>query len=57
MIRNKYRLNNLALYYLLLQSRGATTHQFEAMISARDANLNWLKRVHMNNKHTMGSEA
>lgn len=57
MIRNKYRLNNHALYYLLLQSRGSRTHQFEAMVSAREANINWLKRLHMNNKHTFGSEA
>lgn len=57
MIRNKYRLNNHALYYLLLQSRGSRTHQFEAMISARDAHIIWKARLHTNNKHTFGSEA
>lgn len=56
MIRNKYRLNNHALYYLLMKSRLKRGYQFEAMISARDANINWLKRLHMNNKHTVGSE-
>lgn len=57
MIRNKYRLNNHALYYLLMKSRLKRGYQFEAMISARDANINWLKRLHMNNKHTFGSES
>ena len=56
MIRNKYRLNNNSLYHILMKSRLNRGNQFEAMISARDANINWLKRVHMNNKHTMGSE-
>lgn len=57
MIRNKYRLNNNALYYLLLQSRGSRSHQFEAMANARETNINWLKRLHANNKHTVGGEA
>ena len=57
MIRNKYRLKGYALYHLLMKSRFKRGYQFEAMISARDANINWLKRLHMNNKHTFGSEA
>ena len=57
MIRNKYRINNNSLYHILMVSRFKRGYQFEAMISARDANINWLKRLHMNNKHTFGSEA
>lgn len=56
MIRNKHRLKGYSLYHLLMKSRFKREYQFEAMISARDVNINWLKRLHMNNKHTVGSE-
>lgn len=57
MIRNKHRLKGYGLYHLLMKNRLNRGNQFEAMISARDANINWLKKLHMNNKHTFGSEA
>ena len=57
MVRNKHRLKGYGLYHLLMKSRLNRGNQFEAMISARDANINWLKKLHMNNKHTFGSEA
>lgn len=57
MIRNKHRLKGYGLYHILMESRFKRGYQFEAMISARDANINWLKKLHANNKHTVGSEA
>jgi hypothetical protein len=55
MIRKEYRIPNSTLCIVLSDSR-LNRRKFVAMVSNREAHLNWKKRVKANNKHTVGTE-
>ena len=55
MIRTKYKLTNRELALFLFEQRYTKIATFKANVSAREAHLNWLKRIALNNKHTMGT--
>jgi len=55
MIRNEYRLTNSTVEWFLYETRYKRPAGFRANVSAREAHLNWLKRIAKNNKHTMGT--
>ncbi len=56
MIRNEYQLENRELALFLFRKRCTNMAKFQVNVSAREAHLNWLKRIALNNKHTMGTD-
>ena len=55
MIRKEYTLINDALNVLLAEKR-LNRYRFVPMVSNRESQLNWKKRVRAHNKHTVGTE-
>ena len=55
MIRKEYRVINSTLYIVLSEAR-MNRRKFVPMVSNRESQLNWKKRVQAHNKHTVGTE-